>query len=365
MAVSFGALPGTNLIGAGSRYSAVAVAIVLLGACLTGCRREPIPAQQILAGRTMGTSYSVTIVPWPDMPDLAEISNRVDRELVRVNEQMSTYIESSELSQFNAQQSTDWFPVSIETAEVVLLALEIHQLTDGVFDVTVGPLVDLWGFGPPGQSEHLPTNEQVAETLHVVGSEKLAARLDPPALKKSVPGLRVDLSAIAKGHGVDRVAAVLDQLQCKNYFVEVGGEVRVRGNRMGGGPWRVGIEKPTEGNREIQQAIELLNLSLATSGDYRNFYEAEGQRITHFIDPKSGLPIASEIGSVSVLDENCATADGIATGLMSAGLERALALAERHQWAVMLVVHRDGQLDTITTPQFLDLTKSPAHEDSQ
>lgn len=314
----------------------------------------------MISGQTMGTGYSLTLVPFDGMPALDEVANRVDQELLRVNEQMSTYIESSELSQFNSSPSTEWFAVSKETAEVAQLSLQVHQLTGGAFDVTVGPLVDLWGFGPTGRPEKNPSDEEVAQALRVVGSDKLEVRLDPPALRKAVAGLHIDLSAIAKGHGVDRLAVVLESMGFENYFVEIGGEVRTQGHRLDGRTWRVGIEKPVENERAVQSIVELSDLSLATSGDYRNFYEEGGQKYTHFIDPKTGRPVQGDMASASVIADNCALADALATGLMSAGFETSQELAKANGWTTMIIARRNGEFVTEMSPQFHQLVSEPA-----
>jgi FAD:protein FMN transferase len=343
-------------------YGTIAFAS-LVALIAIGCRPTPLPAHQLLSGQTMGTSYSVTLVPFDAMPKLNEVSERIDRELAQVNQQMSTYLQSSELSRFNASETLDWFAVSRETAEVVQLALQISEQTDGAFDVTVGPLVDLWGFGPtrrPGNHDEHPSDEAIAEALKSVGSDKLAVRLDPPALRKSAAALHVDLSAIAKGHGVDRLAVLLASLGFQNYFVEIGGEVRTRGRRLDGRSWRVGIEKPVENERAIQSIVEISDRALATSGDYRNFYEQAGQRYSHFINPKTGRPIKDPIASASVIADNCALADAVATGLMSAGFEKAQELATANGWTIMIIARRAGGFETKTSPQFDDLLIDPA-----
>lgn len=319
---------------------------------LTGCQRSSAPVVQALTGETMGTTYTIKLVPDEQMPSLSDISERVTRELERVNAQMSTYVSSSELSRFNDQRTSEWFEVSPETAEVTQLALDVHQLTGGAFDVTVGPLVDLWGFGPPRRPDELPSEEAIAAALKSVGSDQLEVRSDPPALRKKSPDLRVDLSAIAKGHGVDRVAKVLDALGFENYFVEIGGEVRTRGMRIDGQPWRVGIEQPIEGERAVHSVVGISNRSLATSGDYRNFYEEAGKRVSHFIDPRTGRPVAGETVSASVVADNCALADALATGLMASGFEDGLKLAESNGWAALLIARRGGRLVTASTKSF-------------
>ncbi|MBX3421937.1 MAG: FAD:protein FMN transferase [Pirellulaceae bacterium] len=325
-------------------------------ALLVGCYgRPPARLQETISGRTMGTSFTVKYVPVADTASMLKISERVHLELESVNAQMSTYRQDSELMRFNEYSADDWFPVSAHTAQVVALALQFYSDSDGAFDVTVGPLVELWGFGAKSPPHKRPTDPQIEALLASVGSDKLEVRTDPPGLRKTVSGLRVDLSAIAKGHGVDRVAGVLEELGLENYFVEVGGEVIAKGVRHDGLAWQVGIERPDPQRREIDQIISLDNMALATSGDYRNFHTFDGQAFTHFIDPHSGRPVASSIASASVLAADCASADAIATTLMSAGLKKALQLIDRHQWSALLVVRVNDRLESIVSGQFRTL----------
>ncbi len=323
---------------------------------LLACNRaHPLPMTQVIAGQTMGTSYTIKLGPADTLTTLQETTREVEAELERVNAQMSTYLTTSELSRFNHQTQDEWFSVSQETAEVVHLALELYRNSDGAFDVTVGPLVNLWGFGPNGRPQSVPSQPTVAETLTSVGAQKLEVRLSPPALRKLVPRLQVDLSAIAKGHGVDRVAAVLERLHYASYFVEIGGEVRVKGTRPGGDAWRIGIERPDSAARSVQRIAELRDQSMATSGNYRNFYDLDGRRFSHTIDPKTGYPKVDSIASATVVADNCALADGIATSMMAAGFESGLRLAEKHNWAVYLIrINEQGELESAASSKFTE-----------
>lgn len=313
----------------------------------------------------MGTTYSVKLVPSAGMPSLPEISQKIEAELESVNAQMSTYRQTSELSRFNSQTSTDWIDVSPDTARVVQLAGEISEISSGAFDVTIGPLVNLWGFGAEDRPESVPDEEQIEQRRRRVGFQKLQARLKPPALRKSQADLYVDLSAIAKGHGVDRIAQVLDALQITNYFIEVGGEIRTRGTRQDGLPWRVGIERPDEKTRGDAQAILLLvDQALATSGDYRNFYERDGTRYAHTIDPRTGYPCQLEIASASAVADSCALADAIATTMMVVGVEQGLQLAEKNSWAVLLIARQDDQLVSSSSSRFAELFPEVALQDA-
>ena len=303
----------------------------------------------------MGTTYTIRFLPELGSQSNEEMQRLIDEELNRVNQQMSTYLKDSEITRFNDSQSMDWFPVSLETAQVVALSLEISEVSNGAFDVTVGPLVDLWGFGPVKRKNEIPTDEEVETTKASVGFKKLEVRFDPPALKKLDTGLRVDLSAIAKGYGVDRVGEVLRSDGIANYFVEIGGEIIANGKRADGQLWQVGIEAPLDFKRSIQTIIGLSGAALATSGDYRNFFESEGKRFSHTIDPNTGRPVTHQLASVSVVADNCALADGIATCMMVMGTEQGLKLAESKKWAVLLMERKSDQIRSICSTRFSEL----------
>lgn len=322
---------------------------------VVGCSNssnEARRAAESISGSTMGTTFSIKYQPSNDTPGIAKVAKVVNDELAVVNQQMSTYLEDSEVSKFNQNLSTDWFTVSDDTARVVDLALQYNRLSEGTFDITVGPLVNAWGFGPSPTPASPPSALQIATLLTSVGSDKLQVRLDPPALKKTLPSVQIDLSAIAKGHGVDRVIQRLNNLGIKNMMVEIGGEVSIRGTRADGQSWQVGIEVPDPRQRALHRTISFSSLALATSGDYRNFRQVGAEQVGHFIDPRTGRPVQPDIASASVLMPDCASADAIATTLMASTLENALRLSTLHQWPVLLIVRRGDQFETITTPQF-------------
>lgn len=292
-------------------------------------------------GQTMGTTYSVKVSAPPDEPEWgSEAQLKVDAELRSVNDQMSTYLKSSELSRFNDTTSTDWFEVSVDTATVVQFALGVGLKSGGAFDVTVGPLVDRWSFGPGKRHRDVPSDEELAALGEHIGQSHLAVRLDPPALKKDIAKLRVDLSAIAKGHGVDRVVEVLNRLGAENVFVEIGGEVRVTGEKQtpdGPQSWKVGIQKPDTMSNEIVLAYSMENVAMATSGDYRNFFEVGGQRYSHTIDPVTRRPVRHHLASVTVIAPTCMAADAWATALDVVGPQRAEELATENDLDTLLI----------------------------
>jgi len=303
----------------------------------------------------MGTTYHVRVVQAELPPQhVAGLRDSVAKALQRVNDLMSTYDPSSELSRFNACESTKAFPVSDDTAAVIRVALETSKQSEGAFDVTVGPLVELWGFGSKGRRTEPPPAAAIAKCLPSVGSHHLHL-LPGPALRKDVPELHVDLSAVAKGFGVDKTAEALESRGITRYLVEVGGECRARGANERGEVWRVGIDRPVAGNlpgADLEKVLALKDASLATSGDYRNFFEWKGKRYSHTLDPHTGWPVPNALASVSVVAKTCVVADGMATALMALGPDRGLALAEDRPGVDALLITRtkDGAFrETMTS----------------
>ncbi|WP_237582872.1 FAD:protein FMN transferase [Photobacterium halotolerans] len=293
-----------------------------------------------LTGSTMGTYYSIKLIEQEGLPSEVALQKEIDRRLERVNDQMSTYREDSELSQFNQHRSSEPFAVSADTATVVQEAIRLSKLTDGALDVTVGPLVNLWSFGPEARPDVVPTDEELDARRQEVGIEHL--KVEGNALIKDLPGLYVDLSSIAKGYGVDVVADYIASLGVNDYLVEIGGEIRLKGKNLEGVPWRIAIEKPTEdGSRSIQEVVEPGEMAVATSGDYRNYFEENGVRYSHLINPITGKPITNRVVSVTVMHPKCMTADALATAFSVMGEEKAIALANQENWPVLLIVSTD------------------------
>ena len=287
----------------------------------------------------MGTSYAVT-VPGADKRDEPAVAAAVRNELERVDALMSTYREDSELSRFNRHESTDPFLLSEETFRVMSVAQSVSESTTGAFDITVGPLVDAWGFGPSGETDP-PSDSMLDQLRRNAGWRKLTLNESEGSAIKQVRQLQCDLSAIAKGFGVDRVAAALEALGFSDYLVEVGGEIRAGGSNPESAPWRIGIERPDESGRLVQRILHVTRTGVATSGDYRNFREVGGTRLGHVVDPRNGRPTTSQVASATVLDPSAMRADAFATAMLVLGETAGLALAEREDLAVYLIV-RDG-----------------------
>ena len=330
----------------------------LLVACKPAEITAPIAnAEQHLTGNTMGTYYSIKIVG-ADNAQTKALEAGIEQRLDTVNQQMSTYLSDSELSRFNQSREPGPFAVSADTAKVVTSALQLGLQTQQTLDVTIGPLVNLWGFGPDERPAQVPTEPELSAALAHTGLEHLRVEIDAHGqyLYKAIPELYVDLSSIAKGFGVDVVAEYLSEQGFSNHLVEIGGELRISGHNGHNQPWTIAVERPhNDAGRSdelVQQVLAAGNNSVATSGDYRNYYELDGQRLSHTIDPSTGQPITHNLASVTVIHASCMIADGLATALTVMGTERALAYAEQHELAVYLLTKTEDGFKVDMTPAF-------------
>lgn len=319
----------------------------------------------VLQGRTMGTAYTVKYLGRPGLPPPQEIQRQLDGLLEEVNRQMSTYRPDSEISRFNQMRDTGRpLPVSADFAAVTAEALRLNRLTGGALDVTVGPLVNLWGFGPDGRKAAPPSPAEIEQAAQMVGTDKISLVRNgrTNTLAKNHPNAYLDLSSIAKGFGVDKLALHLEGMGINNYLVEIGGELRALGHNAQGQPWRVGIEQPNllQGGG-TQTVVPLSHCALATSGDYRNFRtDAQGRRLSHIINPATRAPISHNLASASVLADSAMTADGWSTGLFVLGEDSAMRLAEQHGLAVFLIVKNPtGGYSTEMSPAFKRLLEHP------
>lgn len=314
--------------------------LLIVATLVGGC--QPQAPESMLTGRTMGTSYTVRIVNCTGECEQG-MARAIKSRLLALEHRFSHYQHDSELSRFNRHTTTDWFPASTELVAVAQLALEISQLSEGAFDITVGSAVNLWGFGPrdldhkDGQPPD-DTSVQLARTA--IDYRQLNVRHSPPALQKTNPALTLDMSAIAKGYAVDQLAYLLENAGFTNFLIEIGGELRAAGARPDGQNWRIAIEPPAA-TRGIEFIVQPGNNAVATSGDYRNFFEHNGMRYSHAIDPASGRPVNSQLAAVSVIAPNTAQADALATALLVLGLERGMALATQQDIAAVFI-ERDG-----------------------
>ena len=332
---------------------AIAVSLIVLAAC-----RGSDDARRTteFGGPTMGTTWSVKVVIGPGAPSGEErtaIDGAIRDLLARVNALMSTWDPESELSRFNRSDSLEPFPVAPETFEVFRWAVELAAETDGALDVTLAPLVDAWGFGPTGSAIMPPDEEMLAQLRDATGVRHL--ELDPGGrwVRKRRPRVRCDFSALAPGYAADRIVALLAERGITDFLIDVGGELVARGHNETSSPWQVAIERPQAEGRAVARLVPLVDAAIATSGDYRNYREANGERLTHILDPATGRPIRHALASVTVIDALGVRADALATGLMVLGPEKGMALAERLDLpAVFIVRVPDGGFVQRTSPSF-------------
>jgi len=331
----------------GLRRFVVLPAALLLAAC--GDSRLP---EFELSGSTMGTTYNVVLVA-PDGGMAGDaLKSQITATLSVVDELTSTWRTDSELAKFNANTATDWIRVSAELCDAIDHALEISRLSDGAFDVTIGPLVNLWGFGPDGEIREPPDDALIEETMAYVGYEGLQTRCGEPAMRKRHGAMYVDLSGWAKGHAVDKVAELLDEYGLRDYLVEIGGELRVRGNNADGRKWAIAVEAPSTMTRRPHSVLRVTDTSVATSGDYRNYFDHDGQRYSHTIDARTGRPVAHDLAAVTVVSESAAWADAMATALLVLGPESGHALAEKLGIAGYFLVRSKTGIEELTTTSF-------------
>lgn len=318
------------------------LALLLFG-LLCGCSQsEDSRKLLVFNGPTMGTSYTVKIHQPDLVVDEIVVQQQIDKILKDINKQMSTYLPDSSLSKINDSKTTDWQEISTDLSELIDKALQVSILSNGAYDITIGPLVNLWGFGPGQQYEVIPTDAAIEQALSYSGFHHLQLRSSPPAIKKEHADIYLDLSGIAKGYAVDKLALYLESLAIQNYMVEIGGEIRAKGKNDKNETWRIGIERPTSKQRIVQTAIDLRNISMATSGDYRNYFEKDGKRYSHTIDPLSGKPITHKLASVTVLHDSSAMADALATAFLVLGDTRGYELASRENIAALFIYKEKG-----------------------
>ena len=302
-----------------------------------------------LRGATMGTRYSIKLVG--RLPAAAQQRARagVEEVLQRIDRSMSSYRPDSELSRLNAHPGQQPFPVSEDFARVLQIAKEVSDQSRGALDVTVAPLVDAWGFGPGKATRREPEAAELARLRARVGFQHL--ELGPQGVTKARADVQCDVSAIAKGYAVDRIVDALGQLGHERMLVEVGGELRAVGSRPDGGVWRVAVERPDAPPGSVERVIPLRDMGMATSGDYRNFYELDGRRFAHILDPRSGRPVQHSLASVTVLHKESARADAWATALSVLGADEGLELARQAQLSALFLLREpDGRFRSVYTP---------------
>jgi len=336
------------------RDAAIALACMMLAGC------QPPSEPLYLSGATMGTTYHVTVTALPDHVSHETVQAEIDAVLAQVDEHLSTWRQDSEISRFNAAGDTGWTPISNDFSTVLGEAQRVSRESNGAFDVTVAPLVELWGFGehaavdPPD-----PAPQLLQAARDSVGFALLELRDSPAAVRKLKPGVRVDVAGIAPGYAVDRIAERFEHLHIGDALVEIGGEVRAWGHNPDGEPWRVAIEAPVAGERRPYALAELDDMSISTSGDYRDFRISHGRRLSHTIDPRTGAPVEHGLASVTVLHPSAMAADAYATALMVLGPEAGMHFAREHHLAALFLERVPGtaKWHEYVTPEFARLRR--------
>ncbi len=322
-------------------------------------RREPVPEvperhQIALGGETMGTTWSAKVISPRklSMEQTVGLELTVQATLDGVNGAMSTWLPDSELSRLNAHDSTEPFPLSPQLLTVLSAARTVSEQSGGAFDITIAPVVEAWGFGVDDPLRG-PTDAEAAILMADVGWEKLILDETASTATKTDPALTADLSAIAKGYGVDAVAQTIQNAGYTDYMIEVGGEIRAAGHNASGVFWQIGIEQPDAERGVLHGILPLADTGMATSGDYRNYIEQDGVRISHTIDARTGHPITHTLASVSVLHDSAMLADALATAINVLGPEEGHALAESLNLPVLMLVRTaPGEFSEKTTAAF-------------
>jgi len=305
-----------------------------------------------LTGQAMGTTFNVVLVEPPESLATDTLEEELVAALEEVDRLASTWRDDSELTAFNLDSSIDWIPVSKDFCALLKGALEVSEATGGAFDLTIGPLTNLWGFGPGGQVIDPPSADDIAAAQQRVGFEMLEADCAERLVRKDVPDLYVDLSGWAKGYAVDQLAELLDARGIENYLVEIGGELRVKGKNRDNDKWAIGIEAPSTSARVPHAILHVTDTSVATSGDYRNYFEHDGQRFSHTIDARSGRPVTHNLAAVTVVNTSTALADAMATALLVLGPDDGPQLARELGIAGYFLVRNQTGIREITTPDF-------------
>ncbi|PIE39153.1 MAG: hypothetical protein CSA53_02965 [Gammaproteobacteria bacterium] len=318
-------------------------------ALLTGCEKQP--ELVALEGQAMGTFWHVTFVPTSAVLNNDGLKQGIADVLERLEASMSTYRPHSDISRFNKLSAGEPFTPDADFTVVLDAALEVGKKSGGAYDVTIGPLIEVWGFGAKGRRTTLPEKQEIEKALAASGVSALRWEKNLGQLTKTRP-VGLDFSSLVKGYAVDAVALWLQSQGIEQYLVEVGGELRVAGGKPNGQPWRVAIEQPEVMSGDIAATLALTNAAVATSGDYRNFFEVDGKRYSHTIDPRTGYPVDHNLVSVTVIHDSAMFADAWATALLVVGTEQALRLAKQYNLAVFLIRRKDDAFIAISSPAF-------------
>ena len=330
---------------------------MIMPLCLAACKTR---ANLIdLTGKAMGTTYAITALDADNVVSEAALAQSVEAAFALVNRQMSNWDATSEVSRFNAAEAGETLRISPEFAQVLGAAHDVHQASEGRFDVAMGTLIDLWGFGVQDAAMRVPGEAEITDALACCGQLATTA-LDGTTLTKLNGGAQIYLSSIGKGFGVDLIAKTIEQAGISDYMIEIGGDLYASGNNPDGLRWQIGVETPAQFDRSIMQVVGLSGYGMATSGDYRNYFDEAGQRYSHIIDPTTGRPVTHDTASVTVLAESAMMADAWATALLVLGRERGLKIAQDREIAALFIDRDTSMSDTkyhnTATPAFAEIT---------
>ena len=322
---------------------------MLVSACSRG------PETLTLSGEAFGTTYNVSVVERSDKPiDRAEIDLAIRTAIAATNSDFNNWDPTSSVSRFNTSANGEPFTVSVAFLELMDIADTIHSDSGGYFDMTLAPLIELWGFFKPGLDQDLPTDADIGSALSKVGQDNLITiDHDARTLTKVDPAVTLNVSAIAKGYGIDNLSSGLSQAGYRNYMVEIGGDLFASGQTAQGRAWSLGVERPTDGSRGVLHIVSLTGQGMATSGDYRNYYEEDGIRYSHILDPRTGKPVTHNTASVSVIAENATLADGWATALLAMGSERGMDVADRLGLKAIFIDRVDGVFEVLESRAYI------------
>lgn len=321
--------------------------LLMLSACdsSSNVSTDSDKTKSMLSGKTMGTSYNIVIAHSKEtIVETESLKKNIDDLLYVLNQQVSTYVPSSQISLFNKNDELEWVKVDHDFYSVVEAAQNISKLSQGAFDISVGPLINLWGFGPKNRDK-APTKGQVELALSQIGYQKLKLDSETQSIKKDESHLRIDLSAIAKGFGVDKISKFLTEQGLDDHLVEIGGELRMSGLNQSNKKWRIAVEQPDLNVSTTQNGLEITNRGVATSGDYRNYFVENGIRRSHIINPQTGFPITHKLASVTVLHESTMLADAYATAILVLGEIEGKIFVEENKLDVLMVIRNEDKFD--------------------
>lgn len=328
---------------------------VVFFACLTilaGCQSQNNETE--LTGSIQGTTYHIKIVQDGQLIEPERVRTLVEETFNTIDLKLSNYRDDSEISRLNQNKTTDWLPVSSEIVELIDIAKQVYERSQGCYDLTVKPIFDLWGFSK--HQNRVPTQEEINNVLLHVGMSRVEIDKANNRIRKLDPELQIDLSSIAQGYTVTATANLLESQGIQNYLVEIGGEMKVKGHNASGNPWRVAIEKPSPFSHQIQKILDIHQMNgtgIMTAGTYRNFFDEKGQTYSHILNPKTGSPVTHHLLSVTVLHEDPTWADAWDTALLCVGETEAVKIAETENLKVLLIYHEGQTLKEYVSNAFI------------